>query len=340
MIRLVYLALLLILVASLLGRSFYNKIFESNIIVAPRQEYFYIPTGSDLEDVLIALEDGGYLKNVESFKWVADKKNYTTIKPGRYKLKNNWSNNELINTLRSGNQSAVKVTFNNIRTMPELAGKVSSYLEEDSVAFLKALTDKNLLKGIGFDETTAPAIFIPNTYELWWNTSPEQFIKRMRKEYEKFWNQSRLDKASEAGLTPIEVSTLAAIVDEETIKPDEKPMVAGLYINRLNKGIRLQADPTVKYAIGDFTIQRVLSKDLKTDSPYNTYIYAGLPPGPIRIPSVSGIESVLNYTHHDYLYMCAKEDFSGYHNFAKTLQQHNSNAAKFRRALNAQKIYR
>ncbi len=340
MMRLVYVTLLVILVAALLGRSFYKKIFDPNVIVTANEEYLYIPTGADFEDLTIALEDGGYLKDVESFKWVANKKNYTNVRPGRYKLKNNWSNNELVNTLRSGNQSAVKVTFNNIRTMPELAGKVSTYLEEDSLSFLKALNNSSLFTDLGFNKETAPAMFIPNTYELWWNTSPEQFIKRMHKEYEKFWNQSRKDKAKAAGLTPVEVSTLAAIVDEETIKSDEKPMVAGLYINRLNKNIRLQADPTVKYAIGDFTIQRVLTKDLKTDSPYNTYIYAGLPPGPIRIPSVSGIESVLNYTHHEYLYMCAKEDFSGYHNFAKTLTQHNNNAAKFRRALNAQRIYR
>ncbi len=338
--RLFYVTLILILAAVLVGRSFYNKIFEPNIIVTPGEEYFFIPTGSDFEDVMIALEDGGYLKNAESFKWVAQQKNYTKVKPGRYKLINNWSNNDLVNTLRAGNQTPVRVTFNNIRTMPELAGRVSHYLEADSLSFLQAFTNEKHFNDLGFNLANAPALFIPNTYELWWNTSPEGFIKRMMTEYEKFWNESRRSKAKAAGLTPAEVSTLAAIVDEETIKQDEKPMVAGLYINRLKKNIRLQADPTVKYALGDFSIQRVLSKDLKIDSPYNTYRYAGLPPGPIRIPSVSGIEAVLNYTQHKYLYMCAKEDFSGYHNFAKTLKQHNINAAKFQRALNAQRIYR
>ncbi|WP_439184798.1 endolytic transglycosylase MltG [Carboxylicivirga taeanensis] len=339
-LRLFYLLILVTLGALLLGRSFYNKIFDPNVIVKEGHEYFYIPSGSDFEDVYVALEDGGYLKDASSFKWVAQKKNFTAVKPGKYKLIDNWSNNQLVNTLRSGNQVPVRVTFNNIRTMPELAGKVSQYLEADSVSFLAALSNEQLFKDLGFDKATAPALFIPDTYELWWNTTPESFIKRMHSEHNKFWTEKRRQKAKAAGLTPTEVSTLAAIVDEETIKADEKPMVAGLYINRLNKNIRLQADPTVKYALGDFSIQRVLSKDLKTDSPYNTYIYAGLPPGPIRIPSVSGIEAVLNYTQHDYLYMCAKEDFSGYHNFAKTLKQHNINAAKFRRALNAQRIYR
>ncbi|MBS2210805.1 endolytic transglycosylase MltG [Carboxylicivirga mesophila] len=340
LLRLFYMLLIVIIAAVLIGRSFYNKIFEPNVTIKGGQEFFYIPTGADFEDVIVALEDGAYIKDVDAFKWVAQKKNYTTIKPGRYKLVNNWSNNDLVNTLRSGNQSAVKVTFNNIRTMPELAGKISQYLEADSTAFLEALTNEELIKDLGFNKATSPALFIPNTYEFWWNTSPEKFIDRMHNEYEKFWTASRRSKAKAAGLTPLEVSTLAAIVDEETIKQDEKPKVAGLYINRLKKNIRLQADPTIKYAIGDFTIQRVLTKDLATDSPYNTYLYAGLPPGPIRIPSVSGIEAVLNYTQHQYLYMCAKEDFSGYHNFAKTLKQHNINAAKFQRALNQQRIYR
>ena len=340
LMRMIYIALLLVLVAVFVGKSFYNKIYAPNITVNAGSEYFYIPTGSDFEDVYIALDEGGYLNDANGFKWVAEKKNYTNIKPGRYRLKNNWTNNELVNTLRSGNQTPVKVTFNNIRTMAELAGEVSDYLECDSVELLNTLNKESLFEEFGFNKATAPALFIPNTYEFWWNTSPEAFITRMHKEYKKFWTSDRLNKAEKAGLTPVEVSTLAAIVDEETIKQDEKPKVAGLYINRLNKNIRLQADPTVKYAIGDFSIQRVLTKDLKTDSPYNTYMHAGLPPGPIRIPSVSGIDAVLNYSKHKYLYMCAKEDFSGYHNFAKTLKQHNINAAKFQRALNSNRIYR
>ena len=327
-------------VALFIGKNYYNYIYSPNVIIKDNT-FFHISTGADFEDVIVALEDGGYLKNSKGFQWVAEKKSYTTnVKAGRYQLKNNWSNNDLVNLLRSGKQTPVKVTFNNIRTMPELAGAVSSYLECDSVEMLAQLNNSKLIESLNFNKATAPALFIPNTYELWWNTTPEGFIKRMYKEYQKFWTSERKKKAENAGLSPIEVSTLAAIVDEETIKTDEKPKVAGLYINRLNKGIRLQADPTVKYAIGDFSIQRVLNKDLQINSPYNTYKHTGLPPGPIRIPSISGINSVLNYTQHKYLYMCAKEDFSGYHNFAKTLKQHNINAAKFQRALNSNRIYR
>ncbi|MBK3518498.1 endolytic transglycosylase MltG [Carboxylicivirga marina] len=338
--RLIYLALLVIAVTIFVGKSFYDRIYAPNVVTTEGKEFLYIHSGADFEDVCVALEDGGYLKDTDGFKWVAEKKNYSKVKPGRYKLKDGWTNNDLVNTLRSGNQTAIKVTFNNIRTMPELAGEVSDYLECDSIELLKALNNIDIFKKLGFTKATSPALFIPNTYELWWNTSPESFIQRMHKEYNKFWTSARKEKAKKAGLTPVEVSTLAAIVDEETIKSDEKPKVAGLYINRLNKNIRLQADPTVKYAIGDFSIQRVLTKDLKTDSPYNTYMHAGLPPGPIRVPSVSGIDAVLNYSKHSYLYMCAKEDFSGYHNFAKTLKQHNVNAAKFQRALNSNRIYR
>ncbi len=339
-IRLLLLVIVLTLVALLIGKSFYNKIYAPNVVVNDNG-ILYIPTGSDFEDVLVALENGGYLYDVKSFEWIAKKKNYiNNVKPGRYQLKNGWTNNGLVNLLRSGNQTPVKVTFNNIRTMPELAGAVSKYLECDSIDLLNVLNTPETFENYGFTIATSPALFIPNTYELWWNTSPEKFIQRMYKEYKKFWTDERIKKAQKAGLTPVEVSTLAAIVDEETIKADEKPDVAGLYINRLNKNIRLQADPTVKYAMGDFSIKRVLNKDLQTDSPYNTYKHAGLPPGPIRIPSVSGIKAVLDYTQHKYLYMCAKDDFSGYHNFAKTLKQHNINAAKFQRALNSNRIYR
>ena len=340
LIRLVYLLLITTLIGFYFGKTYYDRIYAPNIIVSEGKEYFYISTGADLEDVLVALEDGGYLKDVKGFKWLVELKNYTKVKPGKYRIRNNWTNNQLVNTLRSGSQTPVKVTFNNIRTMAELAGEVSEYLECESIQLLAVLNNGETYTNYGFNKATAPALFIPNTYEFWWNTSPEGFVKRMHAEYEKFWTKKRLDKAESAGLTPIEVSTLAAIVDEETIKQDEKPKVAGLYINRLNKNIRLQADPTVKFALGDFSIQRVLTKDLQIDSPYNTYKHAGLPPGPIRVPSVSGIDAVLNHTKHKYLYMCAKDDFSGYHNFAKTLKQHNINAAKFQRALNKNRIYR
>lgn len=334
--------IIVILVGSgLVGLKYYNWIFSKNINLSTQEnEYLYIPTSSSFEDLINIFQKSDFMINNKSFIWVAEIKQFNKVKPGRYKLSDGMSNNELINLLRSGKQSPVKVTFNNIRTKEELSGIISHYIESDSVSLLESLKDNVLLNELGVNNETILTLFLPNTYEFWWNTTAENFIKRMHKEHETFWNEDRKTKAMALNLNPTEVSILAAIVDEETIKPDEKPMVAGLYLNRLKKGIRLQADPTVKYALGDFSIQRILKKDLEIDSPYNTYKYGGLPPGPIRIPSISGINAVLDHTQHDYLYMCAKEDFSGYHNFAKTLKQHNQNAVKFQRALNKRKIYR
>lgn len=335
------LILLLIIATTFIGRKYYNWIFVSNVeIQNDNKVSIFIASHSSFDDLNLNLENLKILKNTDSFRWVAEQKKFNKVKSGHYIIKDGMSNNDLVNLLRSGNQTPIKVTFNNIRTKPELSGIISKYIEADSISLLESLNDKSLLKELEVNEETILTLFLPNTYEFWWNTNAEDFIRRMHKEHRSFWSASRIKQAKAVGLTPEKVSILAAIVDEETIKPDEKPKVAGLYLNRLNKGIRLQADPTVKYALGDFSIQRVLSKDLEIDSPYNTYKYSGLPPGPIRIPSISGIKAVLNRTKHDYFYMCAKEDFSGYHNFAKTLKQHNVNAAKFQRALNKKRIYR
>lgn len=336
-------ALLVMMIAGgVFGRKYYRWVFAPNVILTETTDPFlYIPTHAEFEDVVDLLKNGNYLQEENGFRWVANLKQYSTnVKPGRYQLKNGLNNNDLVNLLRSGRQTAVKVTFNNIRTREQLAGVISQRIEADSITLLNTLNDDQLFKNFDLNKETALTLFIPNTYEFWWNTSAENFVKRMHKEYLRFWTEERLQLAEACHLTPVEVSILAAIVDEETIKADEKPLVAGLYLNRLDKGIRLQADPTIKYAIGDFTVNRILNKDLETDSPYNTYMYAGLPPGPIRIPSVSGIEAVLNHTPHKYYYMCAKDDFSGYHNFAKTLSQHNQNAAKYRKALRERKIFR
>lgn len=340
--RLMILLLLVITIGGFFGRKYYQWVFAPNVtILETADPFLYIPTNSAFDDVVELLKKGNYLKDEKGFTWVANIKQYSTnIKPGRYQLKNGLNNNELVNLLRSGRQTAVKVTFNNIRTREQLAGVISQRIEADSIALLDVLNNNQFFKQFNLDQETALTLFIPNTYEFWWNTSAESFIKRMHTEHTRFWNAERLKLAKACNLSPVEVSILAAIVDEETIKADEKPQVAGLYLNRLAKGIRLQADPTIKYAIGDFTVNRILNKDLETDSPYNTYMYAGLPPGPIRIPSVSGIDAVLKHTQHKYLYMCAKDDFSGYHNFAKTLSQHNQNAAKYRKALHARKIFR
>lgn len=333
---------ILIAIGAWLALGVQQKIFAPNVVLDNKKgESFYVPTGATFEDVIGLLKVSGFLKDTESFIWLAKIKEYPQkVHSGHYLLKNGMNNNELVNMLRAGLQTPVKLTFNNIRTREELAGKVAQIIEADSLSLLKALRDTTLLNQYGFSPATVPAMIIPNTYEIWWNTDAQEFIARMHREYKQFWNESRLKKAEKSGMTPTEVATLASIVDEETVKSDEKATVAGLYINRLNKGIRLQADPTIKFVLGDFTVNRILSRDLEIDSPYNTYMYGGLPPGPIRFPSVSGITAVLDHENHDYLYMCAKDDFSGYHNFAKTLRQHNINAAKYRRALSQRRIWR
>lgn len=287
------------------------------------------------------LKDEDLISDLNSFNWVAQKKNYTTsVKPGAYKIEKDWSNNDLINRLRAGIQTPVKVTFNNIRFRENLAGRLAHCLEADSAAFLALLNNDSLANRYGLTSENFTSIFIPNTYEFFWTTSPQKFIERMKKEYDIFWNESRKNKAAALSLTQTEVVTLASIVQEESNKNDEKPRISGVYINRLNRGWLLQADPTIKFAMRDFSIKRILTEYLKIDSPYNTYKYAGLPPGPINFPDIASIDAVLNAEKSDYLYFCAKEDFSGYHNFAKTLNEHNLNAAKYQRALNNNKIWR
>ena len=324
------------------GYKYYTYIFRPNVTTPGNKPVLiFIPHNSSFNGVVDTLEKNGLLKDSKSFIWVAKQKKYPErVVPGCYSVNDRMTNNELVNLLRSGIQTPVKVTFNNIRTLPQLAGKIAKRIEPDSVQLLYLMTDSSVISDYGFDKATFISMFIPNTYEFYWTTSAKGFLDRMHKEYENFWDGQRIAKAKSIGMTPVQVSTLASIVDEETARNDEKPVVAGLYINRLKKGIRLQADPTVKFAIGDFTVKRILNKDLKTDSPYNTYLYKGLPPGPVRIPSIQGIDAVLNYQKHNYLYMCAKEDFSGYHNFSTTLKQHNIYAAKYRRALQEKKIWR
>ena len=226
-----------------------------------------------------------------------------------------------------------------VRTLGALAKSVSRRLMTDSASIASLLNDSTYCSTLGYNQYTIPALFIPNTYEVYWTMSAEDFIKRMKKEHDRFWNKERMEKAKSIGFTPEEVATLASIVEEETANKAEKPMVAGLYINRLHTGMPLQADPTVKFGLQEFGLKRILHKHLETDSPYNTYKHAGLPPGPIRIPSIDGLESVLNYAKHDYLYMCAQEDFSGTHNFAKSWNEHLANARRYQRALNQRNIH-
>lgn len=334
-------AIIILLVAGLIVlRHYYSRIYKANVSVSQRGSVsLYIPTNSTWSDVKDKIQSDTVLIDQKSFFWVAEKKNYPShIHPGRYILNKGMNNNEIVNKLRSGLQEPVDVVFHNIRTLPQLAGRISQQIEADSIAILAAMTDEKLMDSLGFTNETFPALFIPNTYEFWWNTNAYGFIHRMHQEYQRFWTEERRQKAKSVGLDPLEVITLASIVDEETYYSNEMPRIAGVYINRLHKRYRLQADPTIKYALGDFTIKRVLKKHLKIESPYNTYLHYGLPPGPISIPSISAIDAVLNYEKHQYLYFCAKDDFSGYHVFAKNLYQHNQNARKYQRALNRERI--
>jgi len=336
--------LLLALVAgiSVFSVNIYNRIYKPNVLVADSMvKYLYIPTGSTFNDVVEIIRENEIVENISSFIWLAEKKNYPNhVYPGRYALKHEMNNNDIINMLRSGYQEPVKVIFNSIRTKEQLAGKIADQIEADSLALVSVFSNDSIIKKYGFTPETITCIFIPNTYEFWWNTTAEGFIQRMYKEYQRFWNEERLAKAEALNLTPVDVITLASIVDEETLYNDEMQKVAGVYINRLRKRMHLQADPTLKFALGDFSIKRVLTVHKQIESPYNTYKRYGLPPGPISIPSIAAIDAVLNYEEHNYLYFCAKPDFSGYHNFSKTLSQHNINARRYQQALNKEKIWR
>lgn len=325
------------------GYDFYKKMYSSNVVVKEGDDTFiFLNTGSTLESVTQLLEENQLIKDKDSFLWLAKKKNYQgkNVVPGKYKIEDGWSNNDLINCLRAGRgRVMVKVTFNNVRTIEQVAGKVGKLLETDSSAFLAAFTDDKIIDKFGFNRYTFLTMFIPNTYEFTWNTSADEFLDRMAEEYKKFWTASRKQKAKDLGLTQSKVSILASIVQaEQTVHADERPAIAGLYLNRIKKGMLLQSDPTVIYGIGDFSIRRVLNKHLQFDSPYNTYMYKGLPPGPINLPEISSIDAVLNYKKHNYIFMCAKPGYAGYHNFAVDEAGHNKNAREYRAWLDKEGI--
>lgn len=329
--------------AAYYGYDMYQRVYQPNVSLEQGDdEYFYIATGSAFNDVVNQLYEKGYIINSASFEWVAEKKSNfkNNIKPGRYRLKDGMSNNELVDLLRSGEQDPVKVTFNNVRTKQDLAGKLTKNLECDSLEVYNLLTDGEFVSKYGFNQQTILTLFLPNSYEFYWNTSAEEAIQRMAEEYKKFWTAERKAKAAALNLTQSDVAILASIVQaEQSVHSDERPKVAGLYINRLRKRMLLQSDPTLVYGLGDFSIRRVLNKHKAVESPYNTYKYAGLPPGPINLPSITSLDAVLNYEKHDYIYMCAKEDFSGYHNFATTYNQHLVYARKYQNELNKRRIY-
>ncbi len=318
------------------GFFVYKFAFTPNVKIQDKYTYLYIPTDATFNQVLDSLTENNILIKEKSFIYVSKIKKYDKyVKSGRYKIKNKETNWHLVNKLRAGIQEPVDVTIPSLRTIEQLCSKASKYLEFDSSELCNILTDKTFLDSLNMNKKTIACLFIPNTYEFYWNTSAKEFIARMKKEYEKFWTENRIKKAHEIGLSPIEVSILASIVQSEQMThPDERPKIAGLYLNRLEKGIRLQSDPTLVYALGDFSINRVYNYHKTIDSPYNTYMYKGLPPGPILIPDISSLKSVLNAEEHDYIFMCAMEDFSGYHYFSKNLTQHIIYANKYHEALN------
>jgi len=326
------------IVAGLRAYQLYRYIFAENI----KKEYvLFISEGTTFEQLTDSLIINDVLINHKAFKWVAKKKNFPElVKPGHYVFHVGMNTNEVVNMLRAGLQEPISVTFNNIRFKEDLAGRISKYIDTDSLSILNLFYDEKRIAEYGFTLENFRAMFIPNTYELYWTTTAEGFAARMKAEFDRFWNEERRSKADEIGLTPIEVVILASIVQAETARNDELKRVAGVYINRLKRGQLLQADPTVRYAVGDFTLRRILYSHLEIDSPYNTYKYAGLPPGPINFPETIAIEAVLDYEKHNYIFMCAREDFSGYHHFAVTLAEHNRNAERYRAALDALRIFR
>lgn len=319
--------------------GYYYYLQRPNVVVAD-DGIILIQPGDSFETVVRILQSHGYLRNEHTFRKVAELKKYTAgVKTGRYKIQHDMNNDQLVNLLRSGRQEPVHFTFNNIRTLPDFAGVLFRQLAVDSAEFMRLAQDPEYVKTWKFTPENFIGMFIPNTYQIFWHPRTEDFMKRMNTEYLRFWNDERRTKAQRAGLSPMDVTVIASIVEEETNKTDEYPVIAGVYINRLKKGWKLEACPTLKYALGNFTLKRILTKHMETESPYNTYKHTGLPPGPIRMPSIRCIDAVLNYTRHDYLFFCAKSDFSGTHYFSRTLKEHNRHAAEFHQALNQKGIY-
>jgi UPF0755 protein len=319
----------------------YNSLFGVNIIIEKGKKVLYIPTGSSFVQVMDTIDSKLKIRDRKIFTWLANKKHYPDmIRPGRYVIDKSLSYNSLISILRSGKQTPVRLTFNNVRTVNDIAGKLGKQIEADSIQIITFLSDASNFSADGFSNENIISVFIPNTYEFYWNTSAKGLYSRMLKEYRSFWTDKRLSEAKKKGLSQQEVIILASIIDDEVAKNDEKPRIAGVYLNRIRRGMPLQACPTIKFALNDFTITRILTKYLTVDSPYNTYIHSGFPPGPIGCASIDGIDAVLNAESHDYIFFAAKADFSGYHNFSRTLAEHNRYALLYQKELDKRKIFR
>ena len=320
---------------------FWQVVYTPNILIDKEDLVFNIPAGANFKYVQNSLYDLGIVNDLVSFSFLSKLKRYDkSIKPGSYLLQADMSNRDAINMLRSGDQVPIKLTYSNARSLQDLSAKIAAYLEFDSAAMMSSLSNSVVASSYGFTKETFMCMFLPNTYEVYITDQPVVILDRIYSAYKIFWNPERMAKAKVLNLTPEEVIVLASIVDAETNQMDEAPTVAGVYINRLNKNIKLQADPTLIFALGDYTIKRVLYEHMQVNSPYNTYKYAGLPPGPINLPSIAAIEAVLNYEKSDYLYFCANPNFTGNHIFARTLSQHNKNARLLHLALNKKKIYK
>lgn len=312
----------------------YQYVFTPNILVEKEDTHIYITKNTDFQKLLKFTVEQGIVIDPISFGVIAKMMDYQEhIKPGKYLLKKNMTNIEAVRLLRSGVQDPVMLRFSQARLPENLAGKLTAELVADSAILSNFLKDQEVAQSYGFDTNTFIAMFIPNTYQVLWTYDEKELLDRMKNEYDRFWNEERKVKAEKLGLSQQEVSTLASIVQAETYQSTEKPMVAGLYLNRLRQGIPLQADPTLIFSNKDFTIKQVLNKHKEVDSPYNTYKYAGLPPGPINLPAISSIDAVLNAVEHEYIFMCAKGDCSGFHNFAKTNAEHNKNRVIYKNNL-------
>ncbi len=340
---LIIFSVVLVSVACIYGYMQYRRIFSANTKFSENKVFVYVPSNSDFPALLQVLEP--YVDDLEKFSEVAEKKSYPqNVKAGKFEIKKGMNSNDIVNALRQN--VPVKLAFNNQERLENFAGRISTQIEADSISLMKAFTNPKFLEANGFTEQNVLSMFIPNSYEFFWNTNAEKFTERMAKEYRIFWNEDRKAKAAAQNLSEIQVSTLASIVHKETVMSNERPKVAGVYLNRLEKGMKLEADPTVIYAVKleennfDRVIKRVLYKDLETVSPYNTYMYAGLPPGPISMPDITALDAVLNPETHDYIYFCASVEDFGYHEFAKTLVQHEANRRKYVAWVNKQGIKR
>jgi UPF0755 protein len=337
---LIVLSIIAILVI-LLGQRFYNTYFKPNVNSTLTNDLLRIPTNTSYSKLVQVLYENGFVKDTNSFKNAAIKMNYakSIVRSGQFRIKEGWNNKSLIQHLRSGKQEPVKFVLTVKRLPEEIAGVCGRFFEKDSLTFLTLLQDTAFLKTENIDPAALLSYFIPNTYEMYWNTTPEQWWERMKKEHSNFWeNNQRLDKAKALSLTPLQVYTVASIVERESNVRKERPTIAGVYLNRLKIEMPLQADPTVVFATRQFDAKRVTFAMLNTPSPYNTYLNKGLPPGPISVADISAIDAVLNPENHKYLYFCAKADNSATHAFAETLEGHNENVKKFHAWLNQRGI--